>query len=50
MSNKLIQDVVQKQYPYGFVTPIESDTLAPGLNEEVVRLISAKKNEPAFML
>ncbi len=50
MTNKLIQDVVQKQYPYGFVTAIESDTLAPGLNEDVIRLISAKKNEPAFML
>lgn len=50
MTNKLIKEVVQKQYPYGFVTQIEADTIAPGLNEDVVRLISAKKNEPAFML
>lgn len=50
MTNKLLNEVVQKQYPYGFVTQIESDTIAPGLNEDVIRLISAKKNEPAFML
>ncbi|HEX4044567.1 MAG TPA: Fe-S cluster assembly protein SufB [Gammaproteobacteria bacterium] len=50
MTNQLINEVVNKQYPYGFVTAIESDTIAPGLNEDVVRLISAKKNEPAFML
>lgn len=50
MENKLIKEVVNQQYPYGFVTQIESDTIAPGLNEEIVRLISAKKNEPAFML
>ena len=50
MANKLINDVVNQQYPYGFVTQIDSDTIAPGLNEDVVRLISAKKKEPAFML
>lgn len=50
MANKLINEVVNQQYPYGFVTQIESDSIAPGLNEEVIRLISAKKNEPAFML
>lgn len=50
MTNKLINEVVNQQYPYGFVTQIESDTIAPGLNEDVVRLISTKKNEPAFML
>jgi Fe-S cluster assembly protein SufB len=50
MSNKLINEVVNKQYPYGFVTQIESDTIPPGLTEDVVRLISAKKNEPDFML
>ncbi|MBV9576034.1 MAG: Fe-S cluster assembly protein SufB [Gammaproteobacteria bacterium] len=50
MTNKLIKEVVDKHYPYGFVTQIESDTIPPGLNEEVIRLISAKKNEPAFML
>lgn len=50
MSNKLIKEVVNKQYPYGFVTQIESDTIPAGLNEDIVRLISAKKNEPEFML
>ncbi len=39
-----------KQYAYGFVTDIEADTIAPGLSEEVIRLISAKKKEPDFML
>lgn len=50
MTNKLINEVVNKQYPYGFITQIESDSIPPGLNEDIVRLISAKKNEPAFML
>lgn len=50
MANNVINDAVNKQYPYGFVTQIESDTIAPGLNEDIIRLISAKKNEPAFML
>ena len=50
MANKLIKEVVNQHYAYGFETLIESDMLPPGLNEEVVRVISAKKNEPAFML
>lgn len=50
MANQFIKQVVNQQYPYGFVTPIESDALAPGLSEEVIRDISRKKNEPAFML
>lgn len=50
MANKLINEVVNQQYAYGFVTQIESDTIPPGLNEDIIRLISAKKNEPAFML
>ncbi|EKD69806.1 MAG: hypothetical protein ACD_46C00724G0004 [uncultured bacterium] len=50
MTNKLIKEVVDKHYPYGFVTEIESETIPPGLNEEIIRLISAKKNEPNFML
>lgn len=50
MTNKLIKEVVNQQYPYGFVTQIDSDNIPPGLNEDIVRLISAKKNEPAFML
>lgn len=50
MANKLIKEVVNKQYPYGFVTHIDSDTIPAGLNEDIIRLISTKKNEPAFML
>lgn len=50
MTNKFLDEVVQNNYKYGFVTQIESDTIQPGLNEDIIRLISAKKNEPAFML
>ncbi len=50
MTNKLIKEVVNKHYPYGFVTQIESEIIPPGLNEDIIRLISAKKNEPEFML
>jgi Fe-S cluster assembly protein SufB len=39
----------QQQYKYGFVTDIESDSAPPGLSEEIVRFISAKKNEPDWM-
>ena len=39
-----------QEYKYGFVTDIETDSLPPGLNEDVIALISAKKNEPEWML
>src|SRR5271163_3109116 len=45
-----LDKLVNKKYQHGFVTSIESDALAPGLNEETIRLISQKKNEPEFML
>jgi len=45
-----VKTFVNQPYKYGFVTNIESDTIPRGLSEEVVRLISAKKNEPEFML
>ena len=45
-----IESLISREYPHGFVTEIEADTLPPGLNEEVVRAISAKKNEPPFLL
>ncbi len=45
-----IQAYTNKEYAYGFVTAIDADTIPPGLNEAVVRLISAKKGEPDFML
>lgn len=45
-----VQSVVSQPYKYGFVTDIESDVIPRGLSEEIVRLISSKKNEPEFML
>ncbi|MBJ6611828.1 MAG: Fe-S cluster assembly protein SufB [Candidatus Thiothrix moscowensis] len=45
-----IEQMRQTGYAAGFVTSIESDTVAPGLDEDVIRFISAKKNEPAYML
>ncbi len=45
-----IDQLVRKEYAAGFVTSIESDTLPPGLSEEVVAFISEKKNEPQWML
>ena len=50
MTATTVKSLVNQPYKYGFVTDIESDTIAPGLSEDVVRLISAKKNEPEFML
>ncbi len=44
-----IEELISQEYPAGFVTDIESDTLPPGLNEDVIRTISAKKNEPHFL-
>jgi len=45
-----IESLANREYRYGFVTDIESDLAPRGLNEDIVRLISAKKNEPDFML
>lgn len=42
--------IANQEYKYGFVTPIEADTIPKGLNEDIIRLISAKKHEPEFML
>ena len=49
-SNPEIEKVIDQNYQYGFVTDIESETIPPGLDEDVIRLISAKKNEPDFLL
>src|SRR5262249_40063971 len=43
-------DVLTREYPYGFVTEIEEDFVPVGLSEEIIRAISAKKNEPGWML
>ena len=45
----LRQELETKEYEYGFYTDIESETFAKGLNEDVVRAISKKKNEPEWM-
>lgn len=49
-SNTIIQEVTGSEYKYGFVTDIDTDVIPRGLNEDVVRLISAKKNEPDWLL
>ena len=45
-----LDKVIQAGYEHGFITQIESDTVPPGLNEDTIRMISAKKNEPQWML
>ena len=50
MSNEAIQELTQQDYKYGFITSIEADTAPPGLNEDIIRLISTKKGEPEWML
>ena len=45
-----VETLVNKEYKYGFVTDIESDIAPKGLNEDIIRLISAKKGEPAWLL
>jgi Fe-S cluster assembly protein SufB len=45
-----VKTLVNQPYKYGFITNIEADTIPRGLNEDIIRLISAKKNEPEFML
>ncbi|MEN9576630.1 MAG: Fe-S cluster assembly protein SufB [Verrucomicrobiota bacterium] len=48
-STNTIEAFVASDYKYGFVTNIESDTVPPGLSEDTIRFISAKKNEPAWL-
>jgi len=47
---KIIDSLVEGEYKWGFVTEVESDSAPKGLNEDTIRLISTKKNEPKFML
>jgi Fe-S cluster assembly protein SufB len=49
-STKTLQDLTSQDYKYGFTTDIEADAVPKGLSEDVVRVISKKKGEPAFML
>jgi Fe-S cluster assembly protein SufB len=52
MSNEqqIIDSNLNKEYEYGFVSDIESETLPPGLNEDIIRIISKKKDEPQWLL
>ncbi|HET8668031.1 MAG TPA: hypothetical protein VFM10_08630, partial [Terriglobales bacterium] len=50
MSTKAIEDFTNQEYKWGFVTDVEADQAPKGLNEDIIRLISAKKGEPEFML
>ena len=45
-----VEALANREYKYGFVTKVEEDTIPPGLNEGIIRLISTKKNEPEWML
>ena len=49
-SNQALEKLAASDYKYGFVTDIEQETVPPGLNEDVIRLISAKKDEPDWLL
>ena len=48
--NKVLQEVTESDYKYGFVSDIENDTAPKGLNEDIIRLISSKKEEPEWLL
>ncbi len=49
-ANHEVEQLVAREYKYGFQTDIEQESIPPGLNEDVIAMISAKKHEPAFML
>lgn len=49
-SDKAVKDLIKREYEHGFVTNIEAETFEPGLNEDVIRRLSAKKGEPEWML
>ena len=48
--NKVIDKTIKEKYKFGFVTDVDQDTIPPGLSEEVIRIISSKKNEPKWLL
>ena len=50
MANENINELIEDRYKYGFTTDVESESFPPGLNEGIIRALSAKKNEPEFML
>ena len=48
-ATETIENLVTQEYKYGFVTDVDTDSAPPGLNEDIIRLISAKKKEPQWM-
>lgn len=50
MGNEILEQHIQSEYKWGFTTDIDTETFAPGLNEDVVRALSKKKNEPEWLL
>ena len=48
--NQIIDSAISQEYEYGFVTDIDQETIPPGLNEDVIGIISSKKDEPEWML
>ena len=48
--DNILEEVTGGEYKYGFVTDVETETIEKGLNEEVIRIISAKKEEPEWLL
>ena len=50
MEKNILDDITQKEYEHGFVTSVEQEFIPKGLNEDIVRMISAKKNEPEWLL
>jgi Fe-S cluster assembly protein SufB len=50
MGNEILEQHIQSEYKWGFTTDIDTETFAPGLNENVIHALSAKKNEPAWLL
>ena len=48
--NKTLKEISKNKYQYGFVTKIETEKFEPGLNENTIKLISSKRDEPSWML
>ena len=48
--NKYLKEITEEKYKYGFTTDVQTEIIPVGLNEDVIRLISAKKNEPEWLL
>ena len=50
MANEILEEHINKDYEWGFITNIEADEAPKGLNEDIIKFISAKKNEPDWLL